>query len=205
MKKLLVIAMLMSGALAGFSQGVDGQVSFRNSDQLTSAVTGANGHQNRLVYYTDNTTALIGTNWLAQLYYATGSGVAESSLGVVNGTADIPSRFRSQANVDGGGIAGTWVGTGKTIVGVPQNTALTLQVRVWDGSLFGSYETALQNNGVTGKSSTFAFTTPSGSPPSASGLIMENLQSFTLVVPEPSTIALGILGAASLLVVRRRK
>jgi len=202
MKKTLVIALLALGTVSGFSQG---QVSFRNNDPYqTVAPTAANGHADRLVYYTDN-TLLTGTNWVAQLYYATGSGVAASSLTFISG--DVPSKFRVAGVADG-----TWSGTTKTFATIPQNTPMTLQVRVWDGSLYSTYASASDplsapaGPHITGESVTFNYTTPSGAPPPTSGLYMEGLQSFTLhAAPEPSTIALGLLGAASLLVVRRRK
>jgi len=200
MKKILVIAMLSLGVTYGFSQG---QVSFKNSDPYTTtAPTAANGHADRLVYYTDN-TPLSGTNWYAQLYYATGSGVAASSLHIISG--DAPSKFRPVTQSDG-----IWAGSVKTFSDVASGQTATLQVRVWDGSLYQNYASAADPTSlpagphITGESATFNFT--AGSALNIPSLYMEGLQSFTLhAAPEPSTIALGLLGAASLLVVRRRK
>jgi len=206
MKKLLLATVLLAAVASGYSQGT---VNFQNVNFQTPATTAANGHQNRLVYALDNSTALTGTNWFAQLYYASGLNQAETSLNAVDLS---PKKFRDPASASG--FEGTWSGGTKTMTGVaaapndgsgnPGGSA-TLQVRVWDGALFPTgYAAAVAGGGAVGKSVTFNYTVPAfGSP--ATSFFMEGLQSFTLQVPEPSTIALGILGAASLLIVRRRK
>src|SRR5262249_40094038 len=84
--------------------------------------------------------------------------------------------------------------------GLPQ--LATLQVRVWDSSRYASWDAALAG-GAYGVSAPFAYSVPDvGSIPAK--YYMENLQAFALI-PEPSTIALGVLGVASLLFLRRRK
>lgn len=195
MKKALVLGLILAGATFGYSQG---QVSFVNTPATfsTAAGTAANGHTDRLVYWTDNTTGLLGTNWVAQLYYNAGAAQAEGNLHVISGDTATPFRVGPA----GGGI---WNGGGtKTFTDVAAGGTATLQVRVWDGSLYGTYAAAVTAGGVTGKSAAFNYTAPT---PPSTATAMEGLQSFTLQVPEPSTIALGVLGAASLLVVRRRK
>jgi hypothetical protein len=85
---------------------------------------------------------------------------------------------------------------------------VTLQVAVWDSSIAGvGAAQALAKAPGTGLSETFTYTT-SADPLAIPGG-MENLKSFNLVgggtvIPEPTTIALGALGAAALLW-RRRK
>ncbi len=196
MKKALALLTLLAGISVGYSQG---QVTFLNSATSfsTTATTAANGHTDRLVYWTDNVTPLTGTNWVAQLYYAPGAGQAEGSLHIISG--DTPTSFRASTTSS----PGVWqnVGASKIFPDVAQGGTATLQVRVWDGSLFSSYSAATSGGGITGKSITFNYTAPV---PPATSTGMEGLQSFTLA-PEPSTIALGVLGAASLLIVRRRK
>jgi len=198
MKKAVLTSLLtLVGVIVGYSQGT---VTFQNtpSSFSTSAVQAANGHTDRLVYNTDN-TALVGTNWVTQLYYNLGANQSESSLHVIAG--DSPTQFRV-----GPAGAGIWNGGGsKVFPDVAAGVTATLQVRVWDGSLFSSYALASVATGATtGKSVLFNYAPPVA-PSTATG--MEGLQSFTLVtnVPEPTTIALGVLGAASLFVVRRRK
>lgn len=195
MKKTLFIAVLLAGAVASFAQGT---VNFANTVAFSTAATqAANGHTDRLVYWTDNTTGLSGTNWVAQLYYSAGSGVADSSLSAVDST--------NRAFFASGSQLGKWQPQTKVLSGVAAGQTATLQVRVWDGSIYGTYAAAALAGGATGKSATFDYTVPTGATPPPSAFYMEGLQSFTLQVPEPSTIALGVLGAASLLIVRRRK
>jgi hypothetical protein len=203
MKKFLILSVLAASACVGFAQG--SVVYFGNNVSfVTTASAAGNGHTDRLVYYTDN-TALIGTNWYAQLYYATGSGVTASSLQTISG--DTPAKFRASGTT----AAGTWNPSNvpKTLSTVNVGTTVTLQVRVWDGSLYQTYAAAADPTSlpagphITGESATFDYVTQ---PSTGSPVFMEGLQSFTLhPAPEPSTIALGLLGAASLLVVRRRK
>jgi len=197
MKNILILTFLVAGAALGYSQGT---VTFQNNPSAfssTNVAAGANGHADRLVYGTDNATPLLGTNWVAQLYYNVGAGQAETSLHIISGDTATPFR----AGPAGGGI---WNGGGsKVFPDVGNGVTATLQVRVWDGALFPTgYAAAVAGGGVTGKSAPFSYAPPV---PPANNTGMDNLQSFTLQVPEPSTIALGILGAASLLIVRRRK
>jgi hypothetical protein len=84
---------------------------------------------------------------------------------------------------------------------------VTLQVAVWDSSIAGvGAAQALAKAPGTGLSETFTYAIPTD--PLAIPGGMENLKSFNLagsaVIPEPTTIALGALGAAALLW-RRRK
>jgi len=202
MKKVLILALFAMGTGFAYSQG---SVNFNNTPAnfSTIAVTAANGHNDRKVYAVDNTTALGGTNWVAQLYYNVGSAQAETSLHVVSGDTFTP--FRASTPASGNGFWSS-VGTPKVLNDVTPGGVATLQVRVWDGALFPTgYAAAVAGGGAVGKSVTFDYVTGGGGSPPATPGGMEGLQSFTLQVPEPSTIALGILGAASLLIVRRRK
>ena len=85
----------------------------------------------------------------------------------------------------------------------------TFEVRAWTGG-FASYELALSSGVVgiaTGRSGVFNNATGNPNPPTPT--VPANLIGWTtpvaLIVPEPSTIALGILGAGSLLFLRRKK
>jgi hypothetical protein len=86
--------------------------------------------------------------------------------------------------------------------GVQAGNAATVIVRAWDTAA-GSYDAAA----LRGESAPLTISALGGVNPTTGAIVptpdLAGLQSFTLV-PEPSTIALGVLGAAALLY-RRRK
>jgi hypothetical protein len=82
-----------------------------------------------------------------------------------------------------------------------------VQLRAWEASGGSTYEAALAAGVRTGTGNVFSVgplggNDPGGGPPFTDPNLT-GFQSFALV-PEPSTIALGLLGAAALLL-RRRK
>lgn len=112
---------------------------------------------------------------------------------VVNGSpVGDPVAFRSGAG------AGYWPTASVSVPGVAAGaTAANVQVRAWKDA--ASYDAA------TFKGISAAFTVATGgagSPPTLPGNLT-GLTSFTLV-PEPSMIALGLLGAAALMLRRRQ-
>lgn len=70
----------------------------------------------------------------------------------------------------------------------------TIELRAFNGASFGA-------SSIFGRSKAITVTLGGGNLPPAA---LQGLEGFTLV-PEPSTIALGILGGAALLLIRRRK
>jgi len=190
MKKLFAVAMLGLAAASSWAQGT---VDFRNG-----GITFGNTTQDRLVY-ADRVggTKLVGTNMVAGLWF--GSQLA-GNTGVQAGRT---FAFRAPTTQ----TPGTWiipVGASSifSLDGVAVLGATTLQVRVWDSTKFQTFAQAFAA-GEFGASSPFGYTVPDlGSTPNK--YYMENLQAFALV-PEPSTIALGVLGLAGLLALRRRK
>lgn len=108
-------------------------------------------------------------------------------------------------------------GTGAAIPGVAAGQTASLVVRAWDnaGGTINSYAAAT----IKGESAAFTTGTLGGDPDGDGpllpitpiGMVIEGaggFQSFSLsgvtVIPEPTTIALGAIGAAALLI-RRRK
>src|SRR5688572_26608555 len=93
-----------------------------------------------------------------------------------------------------------------TVPGVQPGASARFQVRAWQGA--ASYEAAVTTpTAYHGTSQIFTEDALGGTPPGG-GLPVPNptpdgMNAFTLV-PEPSTVALGVLGAAALLF-RRRK
>ena len=148
---------------------------------------------------------LTGTSFVAQVWYGASASTLTSSFA--------PSPFRASTTT----YPGSWnpAATGgpgaiATLTGFAPGSTVTLQVAVWDSSIAGvGAAQALTKAAGTGLSETFTYAIPAD--PLAIPGGMEGLKSFNLaagggtpVVPEPTTIALGALGAAALLL-RRRK
>ena len=148
---------------------------------------------------------LTGTSFVAQVWYGASASTLTSSFA--------PSPFRASTTA----YPGSWnpaatgaPGVPATLVGFAPGSTVTLQVAVWDSAIAGvGAAQALSRAAGTGLSETFTYAIPLD--PIAVPGGMEGLKSFNLaasggtpVVPEPTTIALGALGAAALLL-RRRK
>lgn len=133
---------------------------------------------------------LSGAGFMAQLYArAAGSAGAFEAVGA------------SSAFLTGGG-AGYFLPGTRTLANIVPGNQADVQVRAWRVSAGSTWETATASRGA---SSTVTITTGgAGSPPSPPALLT-GLTTFQLV-PEPSTIALGILGGlGTLFLIRRRK
>jgi hypothetical protein len=148
---------------------------------------------------------LTGTSFVAQVWYGASASTLTSSFA--------PSPFRASTTT----YPGSWnpAATGgpgaiATLTGFAPGSTVTLQVAVWDSAIAGvGAAQALAAKSGTGLSQTFTYAIPAD--PLAIPGGMEGLKSFNLaaggvvpVGPEPTTIALGALGAAALLL-RRRK
>jgi hypothetical protein len=98
--------------------------------------------------------------------------------------------------------------TSVSVPGVAAGTAATVRMRAWATSA-GSYDAAIAGAGLAGESNDVTISQLGGTPAGGGAPIpdpgLSGLQGFTInIVPEPSTMALGLLGAAALLY-RRRK
>lgn len=187
MKKLLLtVASVLTVALAGYSQGT---VTMSNVGAgLNAPITGVGGSPN------------LGSGFWAQLY-AGAQGTGASALTAVGS----PVEFAA-----GGFPAGYFNGGTVTIPTIAGGVTATLQVRAWDGSGGNSYEAAVSAGKDAGESATFdtLLGNDTSGPVPTLPATMTGLKSFSLqpgtVIPEPSTIALGLLGLSALLI-RRRK
>jgi len=210
MKKLTLIAVTVAFVGSVFAQGT---VQFVNDPvSLTSP-------PDRMVRFAaantpGNVTGIagaptVGTNFQVQLYY----GAAGADPSTLVPVASAPGRMRASSTVS----PGVWSSGGiRTLTGFVYGDNATpvgrynvqLQVRVWDITDGTTFEAARLANplGVFGLSQPFSYLMPaSGSAPPAD-FFMTGFQSFTIgVVPEPSTMALAGLGAAALMILRRRK
>jgi len=142
--------------------------------------------------------------------FALWGGASDSSLQqALATTGGNTTSFRTGATPTGFTLAGSPV---VQIPGVPAGQTARLQVRVWDnmGGTITSWDAALAARVATGTSAIFTSRTLGGTAPDGSIFIpptaLFGMESFNLVVPEPSTIALGILGGlGTLVLIRRRK
>lgn len=180
MKKLLAVAACVLAVMSAYAQGT---VNFNNRvvGSLDAPVFDVGG-QSRL----DGTSATAPTAW-AQLY-AGPSADALAPIGAAVG-------FRT-----GSGI-GYWnpaPDSTRTILTVAPGATAFVQVKAWKGAANSTYDSAVER----GVSPIFNVATGgAGAPPSLPGN-MVGLTSFSLV-PEPSLLALGAIGAAALLLRRR--
>jgi hypothetical protein len=184
----LVTAMLVSPCVGLVH--ADGFVDFRNdrsfrtsADRLVRDISGA---------------PLVGTNYVAQLYY----GPQDADPSSLDPVPYAPAPFRPLTDTQ----PGTWAGGDRMLFGFFPGDTVTLQVRVWDGNLAASYEEAATLGFLGtqhGVSDPFPFTIPAVGPPPFAWYI-ENFRGFTLV-PEPSVALLGIVGIAGLCFWRGRE
>lgn len=177
MKKLLLVASLLVATTAAMAQGT---LNF-NTRVLADGID-AKG------FAEDGVTPLEGDAYKAQLY----TGVAADSLTAVGS----PISFRT-------GSAAGWLNGSEVVTSIPLNSAGFAQIKAWraaDGATFE--EASGAPGGLFGMSNVIPVTTGGGgNPPALAGNLI-GIQAFSLI-PEPSTIALGLLGAAALLLRRR--
>jgi len=199
MKKLILTTIITTAAVSVFAQGT---VFFANDTATLPSPP------DRFIRFGAGAAAggatpgaaAYGTNIQVQLYYGT-SGSAESALIPLSAGA---ARLRVSTST----AVGTWLGGTRTIQSAGPAAQLTLQIRAWDINYGASYEAAAtnpNNAGFIGKSALFGYIVPQPTDPVAASY-MNNFVSFSIdIVPEPSTFALAGLGAAAMLIFRRRK
>lgn len=181
MKKTLLMLVGLCAAVSVMAQGT------------CNFVTKVSGSIDAKV--TDKATGLpVGTTFLATLY----AGPTADSLTpvILTSGAALSRNFLASGYVNGGqqtlqGLTGT----------------VFMQMRAWDGATGATYAAAEQAGGRVGKSNVFQITlgNPQGTPPTVPANLV-GLQAFTVepgLIPEPSVIALGLLGGAALLLRRR--
>lgn len=182
MKKLLAIAALVVAAY-----GVQAQGNFTFSNRVPSASL------DQPIFDVGGVAKVDGANYVAAVF-----------LNGVQLGATAP--FRTGAG------AGYWNPGGdsaRLVDGKISGAVVSLTVRVWDSAKGATYEASKAAGGHFGESKPFDQTLggPKSDPnlPADLPTNMTNFQGFNLqVIPEPSVLALGALGAAALLF-RRRK
>jgi hypothetical protein len=89
-----------------------------------------------------------------------------------------------------------------TVPGSTANSPVFLDLQVWEGN-FATYSAAAAGGGYVGDSGVFS--NPSGGGQSAPLQVTGLPDMMLQTIPEPSVFALAGLGAAALMMVRRRK
>jgi hypothetical protein len=180
MRKLISF-LALAAAMTSYAQ--DAEVNFANNVFTPP----------RLVYFVGTGTGLTGTNFSAALLY----GTSASSLT----PHPMPARFRVTTTTQ----PGTWSGGIRTLTGIPNTpgTPVTMQVAVYDNVQFASYAAALAGGGILARSTLFTYTVPTP-PLGPTSLDMANFPGIP-IIPEPSVIGLGLVGVATLFMLRRRK
>lgn len=182
MKKLFVLMACLVATVSSYAQGTVNFNTRVTADNVNLRVLGLDGNP------------VTGANYSAQLF-AGPAGAAEAALNPIGS----PVSFRA-------GNAAGWIDAGAVVVtGVPGGQTATLQLRAWDNTTGANYASA-QVRGESRTWTTGALGDPGAQPPTVPASLGAGTgNGFQLyVVPEPSTIALGVLGAAALLL-RRRK
>jgi len=224
MKKLILAAFVLTTAVGVFAQGT---VTFQSYPIGTVRVWGPSTTDPGLSLtgnsptdnpagttdYAARSMSPIGTSGVntrygsattfAQLLWANGAGAAESSLTVGGQT----TTFRTGTTV------GRITQITDTITGLTKDgAAATFQVVAWD-NFSGQYPTWSQASGAwlegviaAGKSTPFTLLAIGGDVNTPPNTVFTGFNLYTLgTIPEPSTFALAGLGAAALLIFRRRK
>ena len=188
MKKLLLLAVLAMASLTGYCQG---NLNFANAGAGVNAPI-----TNRTASTGVQAPALgaraAGVAFLAQLYI--GPALTAESLLTTNGVSGSPQAFST------GGQAGYFTGGQRIISGFGGGSTITAQVRAWN-SAFPSWEAAPVTE--RGQSNPVQVILAEGATPTPN---MIGLQGFDVGgIPEPSSIALGLLGLGAIALFRRRK
>ena len=194
-KKLLLLLVGLTVAAGAYAQGTvnmntfGGGVNARASNTVTATWAGfVGGGDSHL--------------WNVGLYYGA-PGAAESTFSL----APVPASFGSTLATSGYVLASTGGGT-RAIPGFAGGSQVQVQIRAWTGA-FPTYEAAIAAGGQLGGVSSVVTVTlgtpPLGTPAPMTGLAPFNVYYLPPFVPEPSSIALGLLGLGALVLFRRRK
>lgn len=178
MKRNILAAIAVIASAGALAQGTINMNSY-------PSITGA--RQN--VLDADNVTPLAGAAFWVQMY----AGPSASSLAPVGAAINFAT----------GSAAGLFrTDVARTVGTVTPGADAFVQIAAWETG-FNTVDEAMNAGKKWGKSTVFTVKTGGdGNPPALPGN-MTNFKGFALI-PEPSTIALGLLGAASLLFFRRK-
>jgi hypothetical protein len=197
MKKLLIAATMLAVVASASAQG---RITFG------SAAVGVNAR-----FVLDSAGPLGGafisgtnTTIRADLFWSVGTTTVGVTPDQLVNAGGLNQAFNTGAQ------AGYFTGGVKTITPANAGESIVAQVRVWD-TAFGSYAAARNAPGAYWGESVLFTITPAGAPPAVApnlvglGSGVTYTLTYNPIIPEPSSMALAGLGAASLLLFRRRK
>jgi len=184
MKKLLLGGLLAGMAVSAFAQG---QVYL---DNLANTSTSPTATSNGLFFLnTGGGPVLISQDFNASFFGGTDSANLVLLRTFAGGTAAGDNGFGAGTFNDPQGVAATVAGA---------TTVAFFRIDAWIGA-------SPDFNGATTRGSSGVFSNPVATPPGAPPDFVNMPATIIVGVPEPSTFALAGLGAAALLIFRRRK
>jgi len=186
MKKLILTGLLVGVVASAFAQG---QVTLRNIFNSDTSPTAA---VNGLFFLDTGSGAVPITSDFNAVFYG------GANAGSLNQLASFVGAGAAGDNAAGPGTF--FSSTIATVPGVPSGTG-TFKVEAWLGS-------ALSYAAASGAKGTLTWVNPVGNPAASPPDVPPDLTGMgavVLVIPEPSTFALAGLGAAAVLIFRRRK
>jgi MYXO-CTERM domain-containing protein len=196
MKKILLLAALVGMAVTSFGQGVvqfNNKVSASGVDAPITGVTGAKIDESLTPGYRAALYGIVGS--IPGSDSALDNQILVSSIGSGNTWVN----FRTGAAA---GYINTAGDAGRMFASGGFSATVTVQVRAWFGN-YSTYEAARAAGAPIGKSNMVQMTTTTSATDTSVPAIV-GLQGFQ-VVPEPSSIALGLLGLGAIAMIRRRK
>jgi hypothetical protein len=197
MKKIIATLAMCGVAVATFGQGIvvlgNSSTSLVSTNAAGNSIRGANLYQFELYVAPAGTTGANNANWRATGFITGNSGVSAGRLTSRNGGA-------GDALLAGSMPFSTGVGD-----------TIAVQVRGWTANLGANFAAAFASSatGWLGMTAGANYTLGAGSPTPPPAVVMDSIGPLVLgawpVVPEPSVIALGLLGLGAVLAIRRRK
>jgi hypothetical protein len=178
-KQLLTLALVTLAATASFAQGT---IALNNSVGTPVRID-VNGNG---IYETADRQATAADGLVISVWWGAG---AELTMAPI-----------SAATVGANGVIQGSTLSATQIVGSQEGQTVSLQIRAQNaaGTLFGQTKVAQVTLGPTAGPGTVIWQ-------GATGTVASRFTPLLVQVPEPSTIALGVLGLGSLLLFRRRK